>query len=179
MLLVAVSPRGLRYAWLADRPGKLARLLRKAEPAAKLRRDPKLRRWAEAVRDSLFGRPHRLPMDLRGTPFQRRVWSALRRVPSGQTVTYAQLALRLGFPGAARAVARACAANPLALVVPCHRVIRSDGQLGGYRWGVRRKRVLLELEARVRRPGRPRKAGQSPSRARRANLVANSSSSAC
>jgi AraC family transcriptional regulator of adaptative response/methylated-DNA-[protein]-cysteine methyltransferase len=179
VLLVAASPRGLRYAWLGDRPAELLRLLRRTEPTARLRPDPDVRRWAQAVLDSLAGRAHLLPLDLRGTPFQLRVWSALRRVPCGKTVTYAQLALRLGFPGAARAVARACAANPLALVVPCHRVVRSDGKLGGYRWGVRRKQLLLEQEAQLQLPARPRTARQSPSRARRANLAANSSSSTC
>src|SRR5690606_11402699 len=87
-----------------------------------------------------------LPLDLRGTAFQRRVWQALRKIPVGETVSYAQLAQRIGMPTAARAVAQACGANPLALVVPCHRVVRTDGSLSGYRWGVERKRMLLERE---------------------------------
>src|SRR5690606_18491175 len=87
-----------------------------------------------------------LPLDIRGTAFQRRVWQALRRIPVGETVSYAELARRIGAPSAVRAVARACASNPLALVVPCHRVVRTDGSLSGYRWGVERKRELLERE---------------------------------
>ena len=85
-------------------------------------------------------------LDLRGTEFQRAVWRALREIPAGHTTTYTELARRIGHPSAARAVAQACAANPLAVVVPCHRVVRSDGALSGYRWGVERKRELLERE---------------------------------
>lgn len=88
-----------------------------------------------------------LPPAATGTPFQRRVWQALRQIPCGQTLSYAALAARLGMPRAVRAVAGACAANPLALLVPCHRVVRSDGGLGGYRWGVARKRWLLARES--------------------------------
>jgi len=87
-----------------------------------------------------------LPLDLRGTVFQQRVWEALRQVPSGSTVSYAELAERIGLPSGARAIAGACAANPIAVAVPCHRVVRTDGALSGYRWGVERKRALLERE---------------------------------
>ena len=87
-----------------------------------------------------------LPLDLRGTLFQRQVWQVLRGIPPGQTLSYAQVAERLGQPKAARAVARACAANAVALAVPCHRVVRGDGGLSGYRWGVDRKRALLLRE---------------------------------
>ena len=89
-----------------------------------------------------------LPLDVRGSAFQQRVWQALRAVPAGQTVSYAELARRIGLPRGARAVARACASNVLAVAIPCHRVVRSDGSLSGYRWGVERKRQLLEREAR-------------------------------
>ncbi len=92
-----------------------------------------------------------MPLDLRGTAFQRRVWQALRAIPAGHTATYAEIAQRIGAPQAVRAVAGACAANPLAVVIPCHRVLRSDGALSGYRWGVPRKRALLENEARALR----------------------------
>jgi AraC family transcriptional regulator of adaptative response/methylated-DNA-[protein]-cysteine methyltransferase len=85
-------------------------------------------------------------LELRGTAFQRRVWEALRQIPTGQTITYAELARRVGSPRAVRAVASACGANPVAVAVPCHRVIGSDGKLTGYRWGVERKRLLLERE---------------------------------
>lgn len=88
-----------------------------------------------------------LPLDMRGTEFQRRVWHALQAIPAGSTESYTAIARRLGLPNGARAVAQACAANPLAVVVPCHRVVRSDGQLSGYRWGVARKRALLDREA--------------------------------
>jgi AraC family transcriptional regulator, regulatory protein of adaptative response / methylated-DNA-[protein]-cysteine methyltransferase len=88
-----------------------------------------------------------LALDLRGTPFQRRVWEALRMIPVGITVTYSKLAKSIGAPNAVRAVAGACAANPIALAVPCHRVVRSDGDLTGYYWGVERKRELIKKEA--------------------------------
>jgi len=87
-----------------------------------------------------------LPLDIQGTAFQRRVWAALRAIPPGSTASYAEVAARIGQPGAARAVAQACAANGLAVAVPCHRVVRGDGALSGYRWGVERKRALLERE---------------------------------
>ncbi|MBE0531180.1 MAG: methylated-DNA--[protein]-cysteine S-methyltransferase [Rhodospirillales bacterium] len=88
-----------------------------------------------------------LPLDIRGTAFQRRVWEALCEIPTGTTSSYAEIARRIGAPGAVRAVAQACAANPVAVAVPCHRVVRSDGALSGYRWGAGRKRVLLTREA--------------------------------
>lgn len=88
-----------------------------------------------------------LSLDLRGTPFQRAVWAALREIPPGHTETYSQLAARIGRPGAARAVARACAANPVAILVPCHRVVPAAGGSGGWRWGAARKRTLLAREA--------------------------------
>jgi AraC family transcriptional regulator of adaptative response/methylated-DNA-[protein]-cysteine methyltransferase len=88
-----------------------------------------------------------LPLDVRGTAFQQRVWQALRQIPAGQTVSYAELAARLGMPRAARAVAGACAANPVAIAIPCHRVVRLGGAISGYRWGVERKKTLLEREA--------------------------------
>lgn len=89
-----------------------------------------------------------LPLDIRGALFQERVWAALREVPPGATVSYADLARRIGRPKAVRAVAGACAANPLAIAIPCHRVVKSDGELSGYRWGIERKAALLEKEAR-------------------------------
>ena len=87
-----------------------------------------------------------LPLDVRGTAFQQRVWQALRQVPAGKTVTYAEIARRIGAASGVRAVAQACAANAIAVAIPCHRVIRTDGSLSGYRWGVERKRSLLERE---------------------------------
>jgi AraC family transcriptional regulator of adaptative response/methylated-DNA-[protein]-cysteine methyltransferase len=99
-----------------------------------------------------------LPLDVRGTAFQRRVWLALQEILPGDTVSYADIAGRIGKPKAARAVAQACAANPIAVAIPCHRVVRGNGDLGGYRWGVERKRVLLERESKVTESGTP---GQS------------------
>jgi AraC family transcriptional regulator of adaptative response/methylated-DNA-[protein]-cysteine methyltransferase len=89
-----------------------------------------------------------LPLDVRGTAFQHRVWTALRDIPPGSTASYAEIAKRIGDPKAVRAVAGACAANPLAVAIPCHRAVRSDGALAGYRWGVARKRALLAREAK-------------------------------
>jgi AraC family transcriptional regulator of adaptative response/methylated-DNA-[protein]-cysteine methyltransferase len=90
-----------------------------------------------------------LPLDIRGTAFQQRVWQALREIPAGSTASYADTAKRIGSPRSVRAVAQACAANALAVAIPCHRVVRNDGTLAGYRWGVERKRVLLEREAKT------------------------------
>jgi AraC family transcriptional regulator of adaptative response/methylated-DNA-[protein]-cysteine methyltransferase len=89
-----------------------------------------------------------LPLDVRGTAFQQRVWQALRKVPPGKTVSYTDVARSIGSPKSVRAVAQACSANALAVAIPCHRVLRNDGALSGYRWGVERKRVLLEREAK-------------------------------
>jgi len=99
---------------------------------------------------TLDGHPgtHSLPLDVRATVFQRRVWQHLMTIPRGETRTYSQVAEAIGEPRSARAVANACAANPVALAVPCHRVIRQDGGLGGYRWGLERKAALLEEESR-------------------------------
>ena len=90
-----------------------------------------------------------LPLDVGGTPFQRRVWRALRQIPCGTTASYREIAARIGSSKSVRAVAQACSANSLAVAIPCHRVVRSDGDLSGYRWGVERKRALLQREARV------------------------------
>lgn len=95
----------------------------------------------------MLGEARALPLDIRGTAFQQRVWQALRAIPCGQTISYGELASRLGNPRAVRAVARACGANPIAVVVPCHRVVGSDGALTGYRWGIDNKRRLLAREA--------------------------------
>jgi AraC family transcriptional regulator of adaptative response/methylated-DNA-[protein]-cysteine methyltransferase len=88
-----------------------------------------------------------LPLDIRGTAFQQRVWKALRQIPPGSTASYTDIAAKIGMPRAVRAVAQACGANELAVAIPCHRVVRNDGSLSGYRWGVERKRALLEREA--------------------------------
>ena len=149
-VLVAATAKGVCAVFIGDDPAALAAELRhrfpQAEPSA-----------GDASFESLVSRviglveaPQRawnLPLDLRGTAFQQRVWQALREIPAGATDSYAGIAGKIGLPKAARAVAGACAANRVAVAVPCHRVVRTDGGLAGYRWGVGRKRVLLDREA--------------------------------
>ncbi|HEY5506708.1 MAG TPA: methylated-DNA--[protein]-cysteine S-methyltransferase [Coriobacteriia bacterium] len=152
-VLVGRTVRGVCAVLLGEPdllPGDLAREF----PGADLMRDDDgLREWAAAVVEAVAGHvlAAPLPLDLRGTDFQRRVWAELQRVPVGETASYAQIAARIGRPAATRAVARACAGNHVAVVVPCHRVVRTDGGLGGYKWGVERKRALLESEQAERR----------------------------
>ncbi|HEX3471215.1 MAG TPA: methylated-DNA--[protein]-cysteine S-methyltransferase, partial [Silvibacterium sp.] len=124
--------------------------LKQQFPAADVSQRPDLGSTLEQVLSSLTEHPAALdlPLDLRATAFQMRVWQALQCIPRGETRTYAEIACAIGQPTAVRAVARACATNPVAVVIPCHRVIGSDGKLTGYRWGVQRKQKLLELEKR-------------------------------
>ena len=149
-LLVARSVRGVCAISLGDDPDALLRELQDRFPRAELvGGDAGFERVVAQV-VGLVEQPgvgHDLPLDVRGTAFQQRVWQALRRIPPGQTASYADIAARIGSPKAVRAVAQACAANTLAVAIPCHRVVRSDGALSGYRWGVARKRALLEREA--------------------------------
>jgi AraC family transcriptional regulator of adaptative response/methylated-DNA-[protein]-cysteine methyltransferase len=147
-VLVAATDRGLCSVTLGDDGRVLEAALRREYPAATIeRRGDELDGWAGAVLARLAGdEAERVPLDLGGTAFQQRVWEALQRIPRGSTRTYAEIARELGQPAAARAVAGACASNRLALVIPCHRVVRGDGGLGGYRWGVERKRELLARE---------------------------------
>jgi AraC family transcriptional regulator, regulatory protein of adaptative response / methylated-DNA-[protein]-cysteine methyltransferase len=151
LALVAATGRGICAVSLGDDVAALETELRGEFPRATLVRqddDAHLARLADAVADVLAGRGDAtaLPVELRGTPFQVAVWNALRAIPRGETRSYAELAAELGRPGAARAVARACATNRVAVVVPCHRVVRGSGELSGYRWGVERKRSLLDGE---------------------------------
>jgi AraC family transcriptional regulator of adaptative response/methylated-DNA-[protein]-cysteine methyltransferase len=148
-MLVAVTERGLASVRLGDTDASLVSSLHKDYPKALLRRDPKgLKRYVSGMLQYLTGEDHidRLPLDLNGTAFQRRVWEALQSIPSGKTQSYREVAQAIGQPMATRAVARACATNPIALAIPCHRVVRQDGRMGGYRWGLQRKRRLLALE---------------------------------
>ena len=152
-ILVAATPRGVCAVLLGDEPEALVRDLERRFPKADLV-------GADATFEALVARivglvesPRReafadaaLPLDIRGTAFQQRVWQALVAIPAGQTASYAEVAKTIGKPKAVRAVAGACAANPLAVVIPCHRVVRLDGGLSGYRWGVERKRTLLDRE---------------------------------
>lgn len=149
-LLVAATQNGICAIQMGDSDAVLIAALAAEFPAAESARsdDPPLTDWAAALCEHLSGvRPGlNLPLDVLGTAFQHRVWSELRRIPYGQTRTYAQVAQAIGRPSAVRAVARACATNPAALVIPCHRVVRSDGSLGGYRWGIARKETILAKE---------------------------------
>lgn len=151
LVLVAQSPAGLCAVLLGDDSRALQHDLQQRFPGAALTESDTLDTFAgEVVR--FVEAPARgldVPLDLRGTEFQRRVWQALREIPAGSTRSYADIAQRIGKPGSVRAVAQACAANALAVVVPCHRVVRRDGGLSGYRWGVERKRALLERERAV------------------------------
>ncbi len=148
-LLVAATAQGLCAVRLGDDEEDLVAMLASEFPAARPARDNEdLASWVTVIQDYLAGRRTQLdlPLDVRGTAFQRRVWQALQAIPYGSTRSYSQVAQAIGQPGAARAVASACAANPAALVIPCHRVVREDGGLSGYRWGLQRKRALLTLE---------------------------------
>ncbi len=149
-LLVAATKRGICAVKLGDSDAELERLLRDEFGCADLGRDhADLDEWVGAVLAHLEGQnPHlELPLDIRATAFQRQVWQALQRIPYGETRTYSQVATMIGRPSAVRAVAHACAVNPVALLIPCHRVVRTDGGLGGYRWGLARKSDLLRREA--------------------------------
>lgn len=149
-VLVASTDRGICAVTLGDSAEALSRDLAVEFPGAHVERDEAaLAPAVSAVVDSIEKRAPdpRLPLDVRATAFQQRVWKELQRIPRGRTRTYREIAERIGRPAAARAVARACASNPVALVVPCHRVVRADGSTSGYRWGSDRKKRLLEGEA--------------------------------
>ena len=150
-ILVAASDKGVCAITLGDAPEKLVRELQDRFPNAQLVGADKAFEKLVAKVVGFVEAPSLgldLPLDLRGTAFQERVWRALRNIPAGRTASYAEVAKRIGKPGAVRAVAQACAANEIAVAIPCHRVVRTDGELSGYRWGVERKRVLLQKEAR-------------------------------
>lgn len=157
-VMIGATDRGICWLGFGDSAGGLLEDLRREFPAATLVRMPaasrgEFKRWMRALDSYLRGKAPRkaLPLDLRGTAFQLVVWSYLRRIPRGSVKTYAAVAAGIGMPAAARAVARACATNRVAVLVPCHRVVRGTGELAGYRWGVARKRVLLAAEATGRR----------------------------
>jgi AraC family transcriptional regulator, regulatory protein of adaptative response / methylated-DNA-[protein]-cysteine methyltransferase len=153
-VIVAVSEQLIRAILVGDDPEMLVSDLQNQFPndsieVATLDDEKLVARVVEMI-----DRPEEtadLPLDVRGSDFQRQVWDALQRVPAGTTVSYTFLAEQIGAPGAVRAVAQACAANPLAVAIPCHRAVRADGGLAGYRWGIDRKRALLERECRDKR----------------------------
>jgi AraC family transcriptional regulator of adaptative response/methylated-DNA-[protein]-cysteine methyltransferase len=149
-VLVAATERGICSILFDDDEAALVPALRARFPAAEIA--PAAAAFADRLAEvlAMIEQPqmaHRLPLDILGTAFQQRIWNALREIPSGKTASYAEIAERIGAPKAVRAVAGACAANPIAVAIPCHRVIRADGDLAGYRWGLRRKRMLLAREA--------------------------------
>ena len=148
-IAVAATERGVCSVLLGDDAQQLLQDLQDRFPKAQLvGADADFEQWVAKV-VAVVEQPRLgldLPLDVQGTAFQQRVWQALRAVPAGQTVSYAELARRIGQPRGARAVARACASNVLAVAIPCHRVVRGDGALAGYRWGVARKQALLASE---------------------------------
>jgi AraC family transcriptional regulator, regulatory protein of adaptative response / methylated-DNA-[protein]-cysteine methyltransferase len=148
-VLVAATNRGISAVSLGEDDARLTAALQEEYPHAEIRRGAgEHSEWVRAIVRHLAGSNPQLdlPTDVTATAFQRRVWEALRAIPSGETRTYSEMARALGRPKATRAVARACATNPAAIVVPCHRVVRKDGSLGGYRWGLKRKEQLLRRE---------------------------------
>src|ERR1700684_213564 len=149
-VLVAATNKGVCAILLGDDPHALVHDLQDRFPRAEFKGgDAEFERMVAEVVGLVEAPGQRLdlPLDIRGTAFQQRVWAALSAIPSGKTATYAEIARAIGQPKAVRAVAQACGANPLAVAIPCHRVGRSDGDLSGYRWGVERKRKLIDREA--------------------------------
>jgi AraC family transcriptional regulator, regulatory protein of adaptative response / methylated-DNA-[protein]-cysteine methyltransferase len=152
-LLVAATDRGISALYLGEKDAPLEAALCKEYPRAEIDRDSagskNLQGWVSKILAHLRGKePHLdLPTDVQATAFRRHVWEELKRIPYGATRTYSEVARAIGHPKAIRAVARACATNPVSVVVPCHRVVRADGNLAGYRWGLDRKRALLEHES--------------------------------
>jgi AraC family transcriptional regulator, regulatory protein of adaptative response / methylated-DNA-[protein]-cysteine methyltransferase len=149
-ILVAATDKGLCAILLGNDPDRLVRELQDRFPSAQLiGGDAEFERTVATVVGFVESPSQglNLPLDVQGTAFQQRVWRALRDIPAGATVSYEEIAKRIGAPGSARAVAAACSANHLAIAIPCHRVVRKDGNVSGYRWGVDRKHILLERES--------------------------------
>lgn len=170
-LLVAATERGVCSVKIGADDGPLSDALRREFPEAEVRRDDgKLGRWVRAIVRHLSGESTQIdiPVDVRATAFQWRVWEALRAIPYGETRTYQEIARIVGAPKGSRAVGRACATNPVAILIPCHRVVRGDGSLGGYAWGLPVKRALIDSEhAHAKRPARARGKRAMPPPARR------------
>lgn len=154
LVFVAANEKGVCFVFLGDEPESLRRALTRRFPNAELSEDDRgLADWAAKI-VAAWEDPAvecDVPVDISGTAFQRDVWDALREIPPGETVSYAEIARRIGRPKAVRAVGAACGANPVAPIVPCHRVLASDGSLGGYGFGLERKRALLDRERRAAR----------------------------
>jgi AraC family transcriptional regulator of adaptative response/methylated-DNA-[protein]-cysteine methyltransferase len=166
LVLVAATERGISAVYLGDSAAPLEEALALEYPRAEIRKAAKgMSTWVRGVLEHLRGRePHvSLPIDVQATAFERRVWEELRRIPCGSIRTYAEVARAIGKPRAVRAVAHACAKNPVSVIVPCHRVVRGDGNLAGYRWGIERKRALLKSERDVSHSARSnQRASRSP-----------------
>jgi len=153
-LLVATTEKGICAVKLGDEADDLERILIQEFNQADIVRDDHIHKdWVQAILSFISGgEPHLdLLLDVRATAFQKQVWQALQKIPYGETRTYADIAHSIGKPHAIRAVGNACGANPIALLVPCHRVVRSDGSLGGYHWGMERKQTLLAQELKIRK----------------------------
>jgi AraC family transcriptional regulator, regulatory protein of adaptative response / methylated-DNA-[protein]-cysteine methyltransferase len=151
-MLIAATDKGICAIQFANSDEELEQGLRHEFPfAIRIHDDSAMREWKENLLRQMRGQRLNaaLPLDIQATAFQRRVWSYLQKIPFGETRSYAAVAKGIGRPTATRAVARACATNPVAVAIPCHRVVRQDGEEGGYRWGVERKKALLELEAQA------------------------------
>jgi len=153
VIMVGATDRGLCFLQFGDTADQLLSALQKEYPSARIEAmrepcPPEFQKWMDALTEHLKGgQPHLdLPLDIRATAFQMRVWNYLQSIPYGEVQSYGEVASGIGLPNATRAVARACATNTVALVIPCHRVIRGTGQLGGYRWGLDRKRTLIDRE---------------------------------
>ncbi len=158
-LLVAGTQRGICFAAMGEEDRTLVAELSSDYPRATIRvidpnrlDDERIGQWAAALAEYIAGRSKMPtpPMDIRGTPFQFAVWEHLRAIPPGETRSYSEIARLVGRPRAVRAVGTANGANPVSIIIPCHRAIRASGHLGGYRWGLERKQKLLEMEARIR-----------------------------
>ena len=148
-MLIAATDKGICAIQFANSDQQLQQgLIREFPFAVRRRDDDAMSQWRDAISHLIAGQEANpsLPLDIRATAFQRRVWQALQRIPRGETRSYSAIAKKIGAPKATRAVARACATNPVAVAIPCHRVIREDGDLGGYRWGIERKEQLLAME---------------------------------
>jgi AraC family transcriptional regulator of adaptative response/methylated-DNA-[protein]-cysteine methyltransferase len=151
-MLIAATDKGICAVQFADSDQDLQQGLMREFPFATRRRDDAaMAQWRDKLSSLIRGQETNpsLPLDIRATAFQRRVWEALQRIPRGETRSYSAVAKKIGMPKATRAVARACATNPVAVAIPCHRVVRQDGELGGYRWGIARKEQLLAMEKEV------------------------------
>jgi AraC family transcriptional regulator of adaptative response/methylated-DNA-[protein]-cysteine methyltransferase len=151
-MLIAATDKGICAIQFADSDEELEQGLRHEFPfAIRWRDDEGMRNWKDNLLTKMRGQRLNaaLPLDIQATAFQRRVWSYLQKIPFGETCSYAAVAKAIGQPSASRAVARACATNPVAVAIPCHRVVRTSGDMGGYRWGVERKKALLEMEQKL------------------------------